>query len=461
MMNRRRLLQGLGATAAALPFLRTSLASAQVATPKLLIYASPTGFLVGPSGNAELGYDGWLPSSLRSGDTHAEMDVPDTLPDILRPLDRHKSEILFLDGIRGVDRVGGHQQSVSILTGTGVYGNEAARAAGGDGEFYGDGVSIDQLIAERIGSRVLGLSAPIEGYQLGEGYMSHLGPNRGFTPIQSPNEAFERVFGEIGSSAGDQLARFNRRRSVLDVIARDVGSVQRRLPSVDRARLDDHLSSIRAIEADLTAPPACGALDAPGSYDVRRGENFVRLMRDYSRIMVQALACGYTRVGFLQWGNLEGNFTPNWPEFDAVSGYRDHAIAHKFMNDEGAGSDGLTQATAIPLGLNLQRAYNTVFAELLDGLRSTLDVDGRPLLDNTLVVHVKPMGVNHDIRRLFWYVAGGRALGVRPGRFVRLERREPYRYYNDLHVAIAQAMGLSDVTSFGEPGLNRAPIDLG
>jgi hypothetical protein len=460
MISRRRLLQGLGASAAAFPFLRASSASAQAATPKLLIVASPTGFLVGPSGNSGLGYDGWLPPSLRDGNTHAEMDVPATLPEIWQPLERHASEILFFDGLRGT-RVGAHQQSVCILTGTGVYADEPARAEGGDGEFYANGISIDQLVAERIGSRVLGLSAPIEGFQLGEGYMSHLGANRGFTPIQNPTEAFERVFGEIGASEGDRLARYNRQRSVLDAIARDVGSLQRRLPSADRARLEEHLSAVRSIEADLMAPPACGALDAPGSYDARSGENRVRLMRDYGRIMTQALACGYTRVGFLQWGNLEGSFTPRWPEFGAESSYRDHAIAHKFAGEDGAGSDGLTQAAAIPLGLALQRAYNSVFAELLDGLRSTIDVDGRPLLDNTLVLHVKPMGMNHDRNRLCWYLAGGRALGVRPGRFIRLEQRDPYRHVNDLHVALAQAMGVTDVTRFGDAALNRAPIELG
>ena len=461
-ISRRSLLRGIGAAAAGLPFLSSFTALAGGGggpVPKLIFFLSPNSSMVGPRGTSR--YGGWLPSALHEGTGYAEAPFGTTLPEILTPLERHRDVLLAIDGLRGVSAVGAHQQTASILTGTGVFGDEIARAEGGDGEWYSNGVSIDQLIAERIGSRVLGLSYKIEGFQLGEGYVSHLGPNMGFTPIQNPLDAFERVFGTGEATGTDRLARHARQRSVLDLIARDTASLQRRLPAADRARLDQHLSAVRSIETDLVAPAACtGDGLRPESYDARSNENIPRLTQDYSRILVQGMACGYTRVGFIQLGNLGGELTPRWPELDCVSDYRDHAINHKFVGEDGAGSDGLSMDTAIPLGVSLQKAYSTMIATLLDELAATPDVDGSPMLDHTIVVHAKPMGENHDRNRIFWTIMGGRALGIRGNRAIRLEAASPYRYVNDLHVTLARLMGVA-LPEFGLPSLNRDPIDLG
>jgi hypothetical protein len=384
------LLRGLGATAAGLPFLSSFTAHAGGGgtgpQPKLIFFLSPNSALVGPTGTSR--YGGWLPAALRDGTREASAPLGDTLPEILTPLARHRDVLLPIDGLRGTPMVGSHQQAACLLTGTGVYMDEIARAEGGDGEWYSQGISVDQFIAQRIDSRVLGLSFNIEGFNLGEGYVSHLGPNMGFTPIQNPLDAFERVFGPAGATTDDRLERYHRQRSVLDLIARDTASLQRRLPAADRARLDAHMTSVRSIEADLVAPGAsvCEGV-APASYDARNEANIPRLMQDYSRILTQGMACGYTRVGFLQLGNLGGQLRPRWPELDCVSDYRDHAINHKFGGETGAGSDGLSMDTAIPLGINLQKAYNTMLATLLDELAATPDVDGSPMLDHTIVVH--------------------------------------------------------------------------
>jgi len=458
-MGRRQLLRGLGTAALALPFMRSFVAHGQLrATPKLLVFATPNAFLVGPRGTAD--YPGWLPTALHTGTGYAEAPASNPLTGILAPLEPHRSKLVMIDGLHGVSSVGSHQQTAAMLTGTGVYGDEAPRASGGDGEWYANGESVDQLIARTIGSRVLGLAFHIDGFQLGEGYISHLGPNRGFTPIQNPVDAFDRVF---GAATGDPAAaaRIARQRSVLDSIAHDIGSLQRRLPAADRARLDAHLDSVHALEADLVAPASCdGGAIAPGTYDYRSSANLPRLMRDYSRIMVQSLVCGYTRVGFLQTGNLGGGYRPSWPEFGISTTYSDHAIAHKFVGEAGAGSDGLSQAAAIPLGLNVQKAYNTLFAELIEQLSTTMDTDGSPMIDNTIVLHVKQMGENHNKERLFWIMAGGANLGIRTGRFIRLPSTSPYRYVNDLHVALCHAMGVTDVDQFGLSTMNHGPLDL-
>jgi hypothetical protein len=461
-IGRRTLLRGFGAATASLPFLGSFVARAQTeAQPKLLFFASPNSSLVGPTGSSSLGYTGWSPAGLANGEGAAEVALGARLPEIFSPLEAHKDAILPIYGLRGHADVGAHQQAVSILTGTGVFNDEIPRAAGGDGEFYGDGQSVDQLIAERIGSRVLGLSFDIRGFNLGEGYISHLSQNRGFTPIQNPVDAFEQVFGEAGATDTDRANRQLRRRSVLDAALRDLGALGRRLPAVDAARLEQHVESVHALEADLAAAPTCGGGSAPSSYDHTSSRNIPRLMSDYARLLVQAMACGYTRVGFIQAGNLGGSAVPNWPELGIETTYKDHAINHAFEDIGGAGSEGLSQRDAIPIGVALQKAYNGFFAGILRELAATPDVDGRPMLDHTIVVHVKQMGMNHDRGKLLWTLAGGSALGVRTGRFLRLPlARENQRFVNDLHVALCHLMGVRDVERFGEPGNNQGPLDL-
>lgn len=467
MFSRRTFLGGIGATAAlaTTPFGRTRV-KAQPAAPKLLIYATSTGPLVGPEGDSRLGYGGWLPRALHgAGPGYAEVDTGE-LPEIYAPLQRHADDILFIDGIRGTDGVGAHQQPVCMLTGSGVRNDEEPRASGGDGEFHAENKSLDHVVAEAIGSRVLGLSYRIDGFNLGEGLISHTSSGVPFIPIQNPVEAHERVFGAVETSPTD--TRADRQRSILSVLRGEVSRVQGMLPAADQSVLRGHDAALEAIRADISDPiVGCAPPTAPGSYDARSSANLPRLMRDFGRTMVGALSCGYTRVGFVQWGNLSGsNFKPQWSDLGLTSSYNMHAISHKFEDIEGAGSDGLSQAEAIRLHMGTQEMTWTVFAELLDQLAATPDTDGSRLLDNTIVMQMCPMSYNHGRQRWIWMVAGGRNLGVRGGRFMRLplnpgNSKQGRRYVNDLLVSVAHKMGVTSLDRIGDASQNDAPLDLG
>ena len=181
--------------------------------------------------------------------------------------------------------------------------------------------------------------------------------------------------------------------------------------------------------------------------------------------MTQALACGFTRVGYIQAGNLEGNLRPMWPEFGIMVNHSEHAISHKFHGGSGAGAERIGRDEAVRAGIAMQQAYSTFHAELLDALLETPDVDGSPLLRNTVVLQVRAMGKNHGdgtnagAASLFWTISGGQNLGIRTGRFIRLPPRT--RRVNDVHTAIAQAMGVPELAdSFGRSSYNNGPLDL-
>ncbi|MEM9073581.1 MAG: DUF1552 domain-containing protein [Myxococcota bacterium] len=468
-VGRRRFLRSAAAAGAGAMVLRPGSwwgrARAQTESkPKLIIFASSSGHLVGPTGRA--GYEGWLPSSLHEGNGLAEAAVSAAaLPYILEPLERHADQMLAIDGLRGSQGVGPHQQAPVILTGGGIRNDEAPRAAGGDGDFNADSRSIDQAIAEAIGSRVLGLAFRFDGFQRGEGYLSHTSSGNAFIPIQNHVEAHERVFGSVMPEEPGVDTGAERQRRILETLRGDVGRLRARLPRGDHATLDEHLRSIASVEADVMDPaprvPSCMPPTAPDTFDARADANVPRLLRSYFQTMVHGMACNYTQVGFIQAGNLEGSNKPRWDEFGLSTTFNEHAISHKFMGQDGAGSNGLSQEDAIRLALGVGRTYSSLLAELLDLLETTLEPDGTPMLRNTIVLHVKPMGENHKSDHLFWQMYGGQNLGIRTGRFLRLSRRDGEDHYvNDLHVALARAMGATDITSFGRRGQNRTPLDL-
>lgn len=456
---------GLGSATLASPFLRSFEAQAQagVAKPKLIIYASASGWLVGPNGGS--GYEGWLPSSLHSGNGQAEATFAGNVVPILEPLARHADNILVVDNLRGSEGVGTHMQAPTMLTGGGINNGERPRSAGGDGDFQADSKSIDHAIAEALGSRVLGLAHNIDGFQRGEGYLSHTERGRPFIPIQDQQEAYDRVFDSVGAVPVDPAipnTSLARRRRILDSMRGDIARLHRRLPAADRARLQEHLAHVERLESEaVDAPsepmPTCSLGERPEGYGARDAGNMPRQLASYMSTMVSAMGCGFSQVGFIQAGNLEGSTRAAWPEYDANVRYNEHAISHKFDGEDGAGSDGLSQADARQLAIKVQQMHSSLFAGMLDQLAATPDVDGSPMLDNTIVLHIKPMGRNHNRTHLMWLVAGGRNLGIQGNRYLRLGGA---KYVNDMLVSVANAMGVG-MDSFGRGAQNTGAINLG
>jgi hypothetical protein len=198
----------------------------------------------------------------------------------------------------------------------------------------------------------------------------------------------------------------------------------------------------------------------PGDYAALDDENFPRVVRDHSEIIVQALSCGWGRIATLQLGNFGGGYVPNWPDLGIETTYKCHSIAHAFQGVEGAGSDGLAQGTAVGLGLQLERIFSGIVADILDKLAAVPDADGQTLLDNTLVVVVRPQGINHDDNMLLWMIAGGSGVNVRGGRFLQVgDGDSNKRLFNDVLVGIARSMGVA-MDSFGAAEYNDDPVSF-
>src|SRR6185503_4190247 len=81
-------------------------------------------------------------------------------------------------------------------------------------------------------------------------YMNTISWRTPTTPLPmetNPRAAFERIFGEAGTSQ-ERLERIQGQRSILDSISEEAASLQRGLGTRDRARLSDYLENIREVE---------------------------------------------------------------------------------------------------------------------------------------------------------------------------------------------------------------------
>ena len=378
-------------------------------------------------------------------------------PEIFRPLHPFRDRLVFMENISMVDANNSHRQTSGMLTGR-------RRHAPGDLKDYtSTGISVDHYLANEfeedpeLETHVLNTAFRIEGFATGEGYWSYTGPGERVEPLQNPVDAYTRVFGE--GLDDEQAARLlAQRKTVLDVIAKDIGRMMQRVPAADRPRLEQHLDGVHELGQSFAAS-VCDGANPIESYDFLAQRNAPRVMRDHGQIITQAMACGYSRIATMQMGNFGGSTRPDWPELGVShGGHTTHAICHAFAGIDGAGSDGLTAQQGRTLGIAKEVAFTRIFAEVLAQLDATPDVDGGTLLDNTLVIYARPMGTNHNSRNIVWIAAGGTGVGVSGGRWLTFPSEQ--KHYNDVLTAVCHAMG-KPVDTFGDGQFCDAPMPLG
>ena len=128
-------------------------------------------------------------------------------------------------------------------------------------------------------------------------YLSHNGSTSGETNVnpseESPRAFFDRLFNKgPGSPLVDKA-----RGSVLDAVSGQIKTLQGRLGTKDKQRLEQHLTSISELESRLNLPTgACTKPGDPGDYpDVASNEQMTEKNKAMSDLMALALSCGLTR----------------------------------------------------------------------------------------------------------------------------------------------------------------------
>jgi hypothetical protein len=439
-MSRRRLLRGLGA------------ATAVLTTP---VWRAATAF--GRDVRAAKRFigifsaNGTVPTAFFPALPRDTTEAPLTLGPILAPLEKWKAKLLVLRGVHmsstiGPNKPGGpHMKGPgAMLTGGWLLPGSFTGAGGPAG--YANRISVDQLIANRVGSATrfpsLELGVRIQGQEPLR-VISYRGSNQPNNPVDDPWAVYKRVFstGELSSAALTQLIA--ERKGVLDFLRDDLGRLRARLGAEDRGRLDAHLEGIQRIERQLTAGAtvSCQAPMLPARIDPRAMANFPTIGRLQTDLMVLALACGLTRVATFMWANAD-----SWQYFPWIGVNEEHHHLSHASDSDAAAREKLVK-------INVWHTEQVAY--LMDRL-AEIPEPGGTLLDSTLILWGNEIGVGntHTYKDIPWVLAGGAAGYFKMGRYLRYADTP----HNNLLLSVCHAMGFDDVKTFGAEEYCTGPL---
>ncbi|MDF1753499.1 MAG: DUF1552 domain-containing protein [Verrucomicrobiales bacterium] len=435
MTDRRRFLRDLGVSTAVLPFLSglPGLHAAQGGKKqRLIIMFSPNGTVPEEFWPQGEGKDFQLGR-------------------ILKPLEGYRDRMLALRGIS--NKIGGdgdrHMRGMScLLTGTELFpGNIQGGSDTPAG--WASGISIDQEIKNflqsreetrtRFGSLEFGVAVPNRADPWTR--MSYSGPNKPVAPIDDPEQMLSRLYGKMKDK--ESLV------SIIDDVQADLVKVSKNLGAEDKNRLEEHLTLVREMEAELKRKDSNDEMAHPVpdiDPDIELvNDNTPRISRMQIDLLVNSLANDMTRVATLQFMRSVGQARMNWLGIE--DGH--HSLSHEPDKNE----EAVEKLVKI----------NTWFAGELAYLTKRLEQTPEPggdgsMLDNTLIVWLNELGKgnSHSLKDVPFLLLGGKANGFQMGRSLNLQGAA----HNRLWLSVAQSMG-HQIDTFGTAKYcEGGPLDL-
>jgi hypothetical protein len=438
-LSRRNFLRGLGACLALPTFAsirplnllaaESSAGSATIAAPVR------TAFVYFPNGAIP---SAWWPS--KDG---ADFDLSRTL----QPLEQLRGKIQIFGGLDhrnaepGPDGAGDHARANgTFLTGVRVKKSAADIHAG---------ISIDQVMAREIGhlTRISSLELTCDfgrktgacdsGYSCAYQYnLSWASPTTPMAAEYNPRLVFERLFG--AGLPGERAANLKRRqqeeRSLLDFVQEDAKAFQRRLDARDKDKLDQYLTGVREVETRIQKAERFKSAQEPGietpaGVPTNYGE-YISVMFD---MLLLAFQTDSTRVATMLLAHDGSN--RSFAEIGIPEGH--HDLSHHFDN-----SEKIQKVSDIDLW------YVTQFAKFLHKLNETKDVDGKSLLDNSMILYGggNADGNRHTHSNLPMILAGSGGGNLSIGRFKKFGGQPA----TNLFLSMADRMGVNKLERFGD-----------
>ena len=389
-LSRRRMLRGLGASIA-LPWMESIPVWGDEPRGDRASSEPPVRLAVLFAGNGFHSKEWWAKGE------GGEME----LGKVLAPLEDFRSKMLFVRGLFNAEAQKGNihsSQTGNLLSG-------APLASGGE---IRSGTSIDQLLAQRVGSstKVPSLvlacekSNPSVHKNYSMLYSSHISWSSPSTPTPLelyPALAFDRLFKDQANK-GDQ--------SVLDAVLTDAASLRGNISTIDQRKLDEYLDSVRDVEQRIAKAGKRGELQGwrPSLAKpniARPADGIPQDIGEHMRLMSDILVLGFqtdtTRITTLKLNNDHSSL--RFPNLGV-----DYMIHHLLSHSD----------TADWLKVNQffleQVAY---IARRLDSIQE----GPRTLLDNSMLLFCSSMLTgSHDASQLPVILlgsAGGRIKGGR------------------------------------------------
>ncbi len=417
-LSRRTLLRGAGA-GLGLPWLE-AMASTPSAKPPVRLAA-----LYMPNG---VNVDAWVPKG-----KGRDFELSPTL-EPLRPL---KDRITVMSNLWNANSKGGdghYVKEAAILTCTTI-----KKTPGAD---IGNGVSVDQVAAQRTGAQTplpsleLGVTPVAIGVDAVVGYTrvygSHIAWSNATTPLAreiNPRSVYERLF-RAASGQTSNSAKMD--TLLLDRVLGDANKLRGQVSAADRIRIDEYLSLMRSLEqrvqrasagtqrtwaARATMDPKATPPERPADH-----AEHVRLMMD---MMATAFQTDTTRVCTFMFGNAVSN------------------VSFRFLEGVSAGHHDVSHHQKDPDKLRQYQLINKwhveQYAYLLRRLSEMKEGDST-VLDNSMVLFASALsdGNSHNPHKLP-ILLGGRGGG-------RIDSGQHLVYAEDaplanLYVSMLEAFG--------------------
>ena len=340
----------------------------------------------------------------------------------LEPLKDLRGDFSVISGLQHMEQNGanGHTSEMTWLT--------SAKHPGLAG--FKNSISIDQLIAEKIGTQTR-----FPSLILGTGSESLSWSSSG-VPLpaeSSPSKAFQQLFVDgTPAEVQAQVRGLKRGRSILDTVMGQAKKLHGELGKRDQEKLDEYFSAVRDLEGRLVqneewVQKPKPKIDAKPPTDIQSRTDAIGKMKLLQDLVVLALQTDSTRTVTMRLSGMNAV-----PEIEGVKNDW-HNLSHH----------GQDPAKIEELEI-IEKAEFTAFADFLSKLKATQE-SGRSLLDSTAVMFGSNLGnaSAHSTANIPLVLAGG---GFKHGRHIAIDKEK--HVFSNLFVSLAQRMGV-EADKFG------------
>lgn len=365
-----------------LGFRRFASAAAPAAAPKRLIFL---GFGWG------ITQETWYPDIKQPGADY-------TLPQGLKPLERHKADFSVVQGLWNKYSNLGHAGSTMWLTGANRYAEP--------GQNFHNSISADQVAAAKLGLQTRYASIQLNGAENAES--SGHGPGLSMAwdvrgkPMAGQNgplSAYHLLFSKNTTPIEQQRAMLAQKRSVLDTVLENARDMKRGLGKTDNAKLEEYFQGIRDIETRLSKDEQWIGVPQPKTTLPEpkpglAGKEEIKLMYD---IMIAAMQTDSTRV-----------LTYRQPVSTLLTSMDIKVAPHDMSHYHS------TMGEKLDASQRRDIAQSELLAGLIDKLKSTKEADGSRLFDNVALAYGSNLRSEHFLDNCPTLLTGGGA-GIKLG----------------------------------------------
>lgn len=467
---RRDFLKGLAA-AGVLPAIQVEQAFAQTQSPlRVLFVAVQHGWGSG-GGAVDNG-------NIIGSETDFE------LPEFWQPFNAIKDECIFVDGLRGTFWGNAHDVSYTDILTAAVPLNAPTPSSLGTHFPEPTGPSIDYLLEQHYKQgEALRFSAKYTSWGAAYHPMSFDNRLQRLAYRTSAHNAYSSIFENMPTGGNTAAApRVNPALAeMFPHLSRETQEIISRVKPSEQEKLLNYLNAIGGLENRMIGQVPTGAATAELKRIPQSGDRLGTEIDSYLDMIRVAFTNDSHRVAVLGIGEEREQFTWKDSNGKTITGQSQFKSFHEdIAHYKGKGEDN-SRAYIGWTTANAQKIVNFV-----QDLKKTIDIDGKPLIDNTMIVLTGEVGNGHHDRRHKPHIIIGGGDRVNRGRWYKVPRapadvlgsrdrdgkfrtiRETTSYLSgdhsamshaDLFVKIGKLAGMN-INTFGIDRMNTAPLEL-